>query len=498
MPKNLLDSLPEIFVSTSAQTGMVSRLSKKGQLRKIAPKVYTKNLREAPEAVVRRNLWPLVCKLVPGALIADRTAIEMAPAIDGSIFVIAERKRDISLPGITIKSRKGHAPLATDRPFIDGLYLSSQARAYLENMAPSRRRSGDVSRTLNKKEVEERLERILRQSGEAGINRLRDEAREIADALGMKTEFAALDRIIGALQGTKDANLVTPAGIARREGHPYDTERLKLFEALHRELRDWIPNLCLAPQREGGALATLAFFEAYFSNFIEGTEFEVSEAADIVFRGVIPSERPKDAHDILGTWQIVSDIAEMRRTPSNAASLISLLKSRHATIMAARPEKGPGQFKGTGNKAGSTVFVAPELVEGTLQKGFEIYRSLSSPYGRAVFMMFLVSEVHPFADGNGRVARIMMNAELIASGEERIIIPTVYRNNYIASLKALSHNQHAEPLIRTLDYAQKWTSALPWGDLEKTHQILAECNAFHDPTEADHSGIRLKIPSGTP
>lgn len=30
-----------------------------------------------------------------------------------------------------------------------------------------------------------------------------------------------------------------------------------------------------------------------------------------------------------------------------------------------------------------------------------------------------VSEVHPFADGNGRTARIMMNAELIAAGQER-------------------------------------------------------------------------------
>jgi len=58
--------------------------------------------------------------------------------------------------------------------------------------------------------------------------------------------------------------------------------------------------------------------------------------------------------------------------------------------------------------------VAPELVEGTLAKGFEIYRSLTAPLHRAIFMMFLISEVHPFADGNGRAARIMMNAELIA------------------------------------------------------------------------------------
>ena len=43
--------------------------------------------------------------------------------------------------------------------------------------------------------------------------------------------------------------------------------------------------------------ATLAFFETYFSNFIEGTEFAVDEAADIAFRGTVPNERPADAHD---------------------------------------------------------------------------------------------------------------------------------------------------------------------------------------------------------
>jgi len=34
-------------------------------------------------------------------------------------------------------------------------------------------------------------------------------------------------------------------------------------------------------------------------------------------------------------------------------------------------------------------------------------------------MMFLVSEVHPFLDGNGRIARVMMNAELILA--ERVL-----------------------------------------------------------------------------
>ena len=105
--------------------------------------------------------------------------------------------------------------------------------------------------------------------------------------------------------------------------------------------------------------------------------------------------------------------------------------------MAKLPEKLPGKFKEERHRAGSTLFVTPELVEGTLKKGFEPYQSLEVPFQRAVFIMFLVAAVHPFADGNGRVAHIMMNAELVAESEQRIIIPTIFRNNYLVALKAL-------------------------------------------------------------
>ena len=110
------------------------------------------------------------------------------------------------------------------------------------------------------------------------------------------------------------------------------------------------------------------------------------------------------------------------------------------------------------------MFVAPELVKGTLAKGFEIYRGLVSPQHRAIFMMFLIAEVHPFADGNGRVARIMMNAELVAAGESRIIVPTVFRNDYIMALKALSQNGITGAFIRTMDFAQRYTAAVDSAD----------------------------------
>src|SRR3546814_15988390 len=87
-------------------------------------------------------------------------------------------------------------------------------------------------------------------------------------------------------------------------------------------------------------------------------------------------------------------------------------------------------------------------------------------------MMVLVSEVHPFADGNGRAARIMMNAELVAGGEERIIIPTAYRTDYLGALKAFSKNSRTEPLIRMLDAAPGYTGGNDWSAFAGARQML--------------------------
>ena len=492
--KRSLDRMPEVFVSDKSITREVSRAVKAGTLRKLSSRLYTRNMADPPEAVVARNLWAIVAGYFPGALIADRTALENPPASDGSVCLVTVNGRDISLPGHTLRPRRGVGPLPTDQPFLGELFLSSTARAYLENMRPSRARSGLVGRTLGRAGIEERLDTLIRRSGEEAANRLRDEIRAVGSALELRQEAAALDTMIGTLLGTRDAELTAPAAVARRQGRPYDPDRMAMFQVLHAALRDYPPLSRMAPDRGPEGNSTLAFFEAYFSNFIEGTEFTVGEAADIVFRGVIPNERPEDAHDILGTWHIVSDDREMHRIPSDAAVLEALLKARHAAIMEGRPDRQPGAFKQVENRAGATVFVAPDLVAGTLAQGFDLYRSLETPFQRAVFMKFLIAEVHPFADGNGRTARAMMNAELVAAGEERIVVPTVYRANYLSALKALSQTGRPEPLIRMLDYAQKWTAAVDWRSVEGTRRQLDACNAFLDTDIAEEEGRRLRMP----
>lgn len=123
-------------------------------------------------------------------------------------------------------------------------------------------------------------------------------------------------------------------------------------------------------------------------------------------------------------------------------------------------------------------------VRGTLLKGLELYSAVEPGLPRAIFMMFLVAEVHPFEDGNGRVARIMMNAELENAGLSRIIVPTVFRDDYLLALRALSLSDSPAPLCKVLDFAQEFSAAIDMSSYENALQKLTESNAFRDPDEA--------------
>ena len=108
--------------------------------------------------------------------------------------------------------------------------------------------------------------------------------------------------------------------------------------------------------------------------------------------------------------------------------------------------------------------------------------------------MLVISEIHPFVDGNGRVARVMMNAELSAIQAARIIIPSVYRNEYIAGLRRVSTNADLAAFIPIMANAWRWTSAMPWADSTATEGQLAATNALLDSTDAQTSGKQLELP----
>lgn len=423
---------------------------------------------------------------------SHRTAFEARPSPDGTVFMTGPVSKRLDIPGLHLRVQKGSGPLPGDRPFLNGLLIASEPRQLLENLALARER-GKVRRTVTREMVEQRLETILRSKGESALNAIRDQARELAPALGAGRQFALLEGLIGALRSRPADVLYTAAAQARAGGTPFDPERIERFELLARSLPTISPPLRLDSVTTGAAFQNLAFFDAYFSNFIEGTQFEVEEAHAIVFEGAIPPRRPADAHDVLGTHRLVGDPKWLGRAvvdDRDSASFLLRLREAHATLMAGRPEGGPGQWKTLPNEAGGTRFVEPDLVLGTLSRGWDLARSLKGAFQRAAMIMFVIAEVHPFTDGSGRVARAFMNAELVAANERRILIPTVYRDDYLGGLRALSRQDEPMPFMLMLDQAQRFTNSIRWDEYAAALADLTTANALVTP----EPGIRLRIP----
>ena len=464
----------------------------RGELRRLVTGVYTTDLTTDLALVVKAEWHTIVGRLYPDAVITDRSA-PTGGAVDGVLYLAhVGRERTTEMPGLTVRARTGAGPVDGDIKYPDGLWQASKGRALVENTRPSRTRAGRAARALTATELADWIDRLAMIDGVERLKQYREQGEAVASAVGIEADgVASMATLIGAALGTKSVETASAALTARQSGLPYDGDRMRLFGVLIDALHDSRPQSRPLGSPTSPRYTRLPFYEAYFSNFIEGTEFELDEARALVYDGVSIPNRTGDSHDLLGTYTLVADLNEMQTLAADETDFLQLLRRRHGTLMAGRPDKRPGEFKETANRAGDSSFVLPGLVAGTLRAGWTRLAELDTAFERALYMMFLVSEVHPFDDGNGRTARVMMNAELVSGGQSRIIIPTVYRDDYWGALRRLTRADDPSVLIKALRYAHDYTSQIPFDSTERAEAALRLTNAFNPPDSDD----RLILPS---
>ena len=361
-----------VFFDDVAGSTTLSKAVAEGRIRRLAPKIYTADVTSDPADIVRANPWRIVARLLPAAVIVDRSAAEGGRISNGLLFVAAETPRKkVSLPGLEIRIRSGHAidaPIA-DSVWPEDLRMASAARTLLDNLAPSRGRRGHVPRTLSRAELEDWLAGKTIAWGPERTERLRAECNDLAKTFPGDHDLETVDALFDQLQGLepprRDAGEMFKAFTI---GTAWDERRIELFDTVIDALTalPWgVPRHLPAPEGMG----ELPFYESYFSNYIEGTEFTLAEARTIIETQVPPADRPEDGHDILGTYHCVVDPVGRSAASTDTDELIGYLRARHQTILAGRPDKNPGEWKVKPNQVGVYQFVAPELVEGTLRRG---------------------------------------------------------------------------------------------------------------------------------
>jgi len=177
----------------------------------------------------------------------------------------------------------------------------------------------------------------------------------------------------------------------------------------------------------------------YTSNAIEGNSLTESETKVVIEDGLTIGGKPlRDHLEALGhalAYDFIYDLAGRKKEISEE----DILKMHHL-FYEKIDEDNAGIYRKVQVFVSGTdhVFPSPQSVPALMQDFIKQIPGKIKMLHPIEFAAWLHNEfvnIHPFVDGNGRVARLLMNLALLQSGYVITIIPPVIRSNYIETIK---------------------------------------------------------------
>jgi len=98
-----------------------------------------------------------------------------------------------------------------------------------------------------------------------------------------------------------------------------------------------------------------------------------------------------------------------------------------------------------------------EAVRDAMPALFDLLETETEPGVRAVLSHWLFGYVHPYPDGNGRMARFVMNAMLASGGYPWTVIRVEDRDVYLAALDRASIDMKIEPFAEFIAERVRWS-----------------------------------------
>lgn len=220
----------------------------------------------------------------------------------------------------------------------------------------------------------------------------------------------------------------------------------------------------------------------YHSNAIEGNSLTLGETRSLILHGLTAQGKPMRDHlDIEGhdeAVQAIEDAVKQNELINEVfiRNLHNVLLKEPYEIDALTPNGRPtkrlinvGQYKTQPNNVETSTgeiyyYTSPDQVKPEMSDLMDWYRSAESqgehPIVIAATFHYRFVRIHPFDDGNGRLARLLMNMILIKHGYTVAIIPIQERNRYIDHLEQADKSEDLAEFIAYVAGCCEYTLSL--------------------------------------
>lgn len=214
----------------------------------------------------------------------------------------------------------------------------------------------------------------------------------------------------------------------------------------------------LDAEREARIMQKFRLDWNFHSNHLEGNSLSYGETKALILFGITAQGKPlKDHLEMTGHNEALKWIEEVVReerplTENFIRQLHTLLLKEPYQVDARTPDGQPtkkwikvGEYKTTPNNVITVTgepfyFASPEETPAKMHDLIAWYREQeekgeSHPLLLAAEFHYKFVRIHPFDDGNGRTARILMNFILMKHGLPPVIIKTQDKQSYFAALR---------------------------------------------------------------
>jgi Fic family protein len=194
----------------------------------------------------------------------------------------------------------------------------------------------------------------------------------------------------------------------------------------------------------------------YTTNALEGNTLTESETKVVLEDGLTIGGKPlKDHLEAIGHAKAYDYLYELMDQPDIGEQDILEL---HRLVIEGTEGAEPADYRNKPVIITGTDFIPPKpadvphLMSVFLSEKYAAWEKTKEPIEQAALAHLELVTIHPFMDGNGRTARLLMNLLLLKAGFGITIIPPVVRNDYISTLRIAQVEQNQQPFLNFISH----------------------------------------------